>query len=257
MQRLRAKKAFIIDMDGVVYHGDRRLPGVVEFMAWLAAEGKQRLFLTNASNRSPHGLQAKMRRMGITARAAEFYTSAQAAAAFVAAQHPGGRAYVIGERCLKKALTAAGIAPDDTHPDVVVVGETPHWSFNRVKHAVNLVCGGAALIGTNPDAVDPGDNEWIPSTGAMIASIEKAAGVRAFFVGKPNPMMIYQGLAMLGAAPRDAVIIGDRLDTDILAGLQAGIDTVLVLSGITASADLARSAFQPAYVLDGVGEIPG
>ena len=257
MQRLRAKKAFIIDMDGVLYHGTRLMPGVREFIGWLRDEGKKYLFVTNASERSPRQLQAKMQTLGISTGAADFYTSAQATAAFLAAHRPGGKAYVIGEPCLTEALAAVGYGVDDEKPDFVVVGETRHYSFAQIERAVNLVYAGARLIGTNPDLVDPGENGLVPSTGAMIAPIERGAGVKAFFVGKPNPFILRQGLALLGAGCRDTVVIGDRLDTDILAGIQANMETLLVLSGIATAGDIVRSAFQPTWVLNGVKDIPG
>ena len=244
-------------MDGVLYHGNRLLPGVVEFVDWLKAENKQFLFLTNSSERSPRELQQKLARLGIMVDEFHFHTSALATASFLASQCPGGSAYVIGESGLTNALYEAGFSMNDVNPDYVVVGETRSYSFEKIEHAINLVLGGAKLIGTNPDLTGPGERGIIPATGSLTAPIELSTRRKAYFVGKPNPLMMRQALKRLNCEPEETAIIGDRMDTDIIAGVESDIATVLVLSGVTSREDLKRFGYRPSYVLDGVGDIPG
>jgi NagD protein len=255
LNKLREKRAFICDMDGVLYHGNRLLPDVREFTEWLKANNKQFLFLTNSSERSPHELQQKLDRLGIKVEALHFYTSALATASFLATQHPGGSAYVIGEAGLTNALYNAGFSMNDVNPDYVVVGETRSYSFEKLERAVNFVRAGAKLIGTNPDLTDKIEEGIAPATGSLIAPIELATGRKAYFVGKPNPLMMRHGLRMLNSRREETMIIGDRMDTDILAGIEAEIDTVLVLSGVTAREDLQNFAYRPDLVIEGIGDI--
>ena len=255
MDALRAKKAFICDMDGVIYHGNRLLPGVTKFLDWLGKECKKFLFLTNSSERSPRELREKMLRLTVQINEEHFYTSALATAEFLARQCPDGSVFVIGEAGLTKALYDAGFSMNDTNPDYVVVGETRNYSYDRLERAVHLVGNGAKLIGTNPDLSDPGENGVVPATGALIAPIELAIGSKAYFVGKPNPLMMRHALKKLGCRREETVIVGDRMDTDIIAGLESEIETVLVLSGVTSREHLERFAYRPRYILDGVGDI--
>jgi len=251
-----AKKGFICDMDGVIYHGNRLLPGVKEFVAWLRSEGKEFLFLTNSSERSRKELQQKMQRLGVDLGADHFYTSALATAGFISSQMPGASAYVIGEAGLINALYDVGITMNDVNPDYVVVGESPSYNLAKIEKAVNLVLGGSRLIATNPDVNGPVENGVAPGCGSLVAPIEMAAGTKAYFVGKPNPLMMRQGLRRLGCTREETVIIGDRMDTDIVAGVESEIDTVLVLSGVTSRDDLPRFSYRPRVILDGVGDIP-
>ena len=255
MQELRDKKGFICDMDGVIYHGNRLLPGVKEFVAWLKNEGKRFLFLTNSSERSPRELQQKMARLGVDIAAEHFYTSALATASFLASQKPNGSAYVIGEAGLTNALYDAGISMNDVNPDFVVVGEARSYSMDTVQRAVNLVLSGAKLIGTNPDLTGPIEQGVVPATGALIAPIELASGSKAYFVGKPNPLIMRHGLKRLNCNREETVIIGDRMDTDIIAGIESEIDTVLVLTGVTTVEGMKRFAYAPHYILENVGKI--
>jgi NagD protein len=253
---LADKAGFICDMDGVIYHGNRLLPGVHDFLAWLGAGGREFLFLTNSSERSPRELSEKLARLGLEVDERHFYTSAMATAAFLASQRPRGSAYVIGEPGLIHALYDAGFSMNDVSPDYVVVGETPAYNYDRIRHAAQLVLRGARLIGTNPDVTGPGEHGLVPATGALIAPIEMVTGVKAYFVGKPNPLMMRTGLERLGCRREETAIVGDRMDTDIIAGIEAGIDTVLVLSGVTSRDDLRAFSYRPHYVMDGVGDIP-
>ena len=253
---LREKKGFICDMDGVIYHGNILLPGVKEFVDWLYRENKSFLFLTNSSERSPKELQQKLERMGLAVDESHFYTSALATASFLSRQAPGCSAYVIGAPGLVGALYSAGITMNDVNPDYVVVGETGNYSFENIQKAVTLVLGGAKLIGTNSDLTGPVENGIAPACRALTAPIELATGKTAYFVGKPNPLMMRTGLKLLGCHSGEAAMVGDRMDTDIIAGIETGLDTVLVLSGVTNREDIDRYPFRPQHILSGVGEIP-
>lgn len=254
---IRSKKAFIIDMDGVIYHGNRLLKGAADFVAWLTKESKSFLFLTNSSERSPIELSQKLARLGIEVGAEHFYTSALATATFLAAQKPRGSAYVIGEPGLINALYDAGFTMNNVNPDYVVVGEGRGYSLEALDKAVKLVRGGARLIGTNPDLNGPAEDGIVPACGALVAPIELAAGNKAYFVGKPNPLMMRNAMRRLGASREETAIVGDRMDTDIVAGVEAEIETVLVLSGVTRPEDIERFAYRPRHTLEGVFEIPG
>jgi NagD protein len=253
---IRAKKAFIIDMDGVIYHGNRLLKGAAEFVGWLTANNKAFLFLTNSSDRSPLELAQKLSRLGILVEPEHFYTSALATAGFLASQHPGGSVYVIGEPGLIQALYDAGFTMNNVNPDYVVVGEGRGYSLEALERAVKLVMGGARLIGTNPDLSGPVEGGIVPACGALVAPIELAAKVKAYFVGKPNPLMMRHGMRRLNANREDTVIIGDRMDTDIVAGVESDIETVLVLSGVTTLEDIPEHPYQPRHILEGIFEIP-
>ncbi len=249
------KKGFICDMDGVIYHGDKILPGVVEFVQWLKNNDKKFLFLTNSSAHSPIELQQKLNRMGLDVTMEHFYTSALATAKFLASQKPGCTAYVIGEPGLINALYEAGITMNDINPDYVVVGETRNYNYEAINRAVKLVFGGAKLIGTNPDMTGPSENGIVPACKAFVSPIELTTGSIPYYVGKPNPIMMRTGINMLGVSPEDAVIVGDRMDTDIIAGIESGIETALVLSGVTTLENMKSFPYRPNYIYAGVGEI--
>lgn len=256
MIELNQKKGFICDMDGVIYHGNKILPGVPEFIQWLKNETKEYLFLTNNSGATPRELHQKLERMGLDVPEENFYTSALATAAFVKAQAPGCSAYVIGEAGLLNALYDAGITMNDVNPDYVIVGEGKAYSLDTLTKAVNLVLKGAKLIGANSDVSGPIENGIAPACKALVAPIEIATGREAYFCGKPNPLMMRTGLKILGCHSDEAVMIGDRMDTDVISGLESGMSTVLVLSGVTSKEKLQKYAYQPNLVLDGVGDIP-
>ena len=256
METLRKKQGFICDMDGVIYHGNRLLPGVKEFVEWLYRENKNFLFLTNSSERSPKELQQKLARMGLDVDESHFYTSALATAKFIARQTPGGSAYVIGGAGLIMALHDAGITMNDYDPDYVIVGEGNAYNYENILKAVSLVQKGARLIGTNSDITAPAEHGNIPACGAMVAPIEMATGQSAYFVGKPNPLMMRTGLRILGVHSEDAVMIGDRMDTDMVAGIETGLDTALVLSGVSTKEDVLKFPYRPRLILNGVGDIP-
>ena len=254
---IRNKDNFICDMDGVIYHGNRLIPGVKEFIEWLENNGKNFLFLTNGSGRSPRELAQKLERMGLHVGQEHFYTSAQATAAFLQSQCPGGSAYVIGEPGLTYALYEAGFSMNDVNPDYVVFGGPKSINYEQIEKASRLVMDGAKLIGTNSDLVDPSEHGIIPACRALISPIELTTGRKAYYVGKPNPLMMRHALKTLNCHRADAVLIGDRMDTDIIAGIETDIDTVLVLSGVTSMDDLEKFAYRPKYILNNVGEIAG
>lgn len=256
MESLWSKKGFICDMDGVIYHGNRLLEGTHEFLNWLEQTKKNYIFLTNSSERSPRELQEKLERMGLNVAEEHFYTSAMATAEYLDMQCPGGSAYVIGEAGLVGAIYNAGFSMNDVSPDYVVVGETTSYSYEKIVRAIRLVNAGAKLIGTNPDLTGPSEDGILPATRALIAPIELATGKQAYFIGKPNPLMMRRAQKRLGTSIEDTAIVGDRMDTDIIAGIESEIDTVLVLSGVTAREDIKLYPYRPSYVLAGIGRIP-
>ena len=257
LTELRNKNAFICDMDGVIYHGNRIIPGVLEFVSWLRNNGKKFLFLTNSSERSPRELTQKLGRMGLEVDESHFYTSALATASFLASQCKGGSVYVIGEPGLTYALYEAGFSMNDVNPDYVVFGETRSLSYEKIEKAVRLVMNGAKLIGTNSDLTAPLENGIAPACRALISSIEMTTGKNAYFVGKPNPLMMRHALKKLGCHRVEAAIIGDRMDTDMIAGIESELDTVLVLSGVSDSKTIDNFPYRPKYVLNNVGDIVG
>ena len=257
MENITKKIGFICDMDGVIYHGSRILDGVTEFVNWMLENNKKFVFLTNSSERTPQELSMKLERMGLHVTADHFYTSAMATAEFLHSQKPDSTAYVIGEAALTKALYDHGIYMNDVNPDYVVVGETRTYSFEKIEKAIDLVLKGAKLIGTNPDITGPTEKGIAPATGALIAPIEIATGKKAYFVGKPNPLMLRHGLKMLDCHSADIAFIGDRMDTDIIAGIESELDTVLVLSGVSTVDTPNNFPYRPKYILRDVGEIAG
>jgi len=255
IENIKSKAGFIIDMDGVIYHGNKILPGVHDFLNWMENNGKKYLFLTNASQKTPKELHEKLKRLGINVDEDHFYTSALATASFLASQKPNGSAYIIGDAGLIHALYSVGYTTNNVNPDYVVVGDTNGYNFEKIEAAVNLVLKGARLIGTNPDISGPVENGITPSVKALIAPIEIASGKKAYFVGKPNPLMMRIALKRLGVKREDAVVIGDRMDTDIRCGLESEIDTLLVLSGITSRDEIDKFPYRAQYVLNGVVDL--
>lgn len=251
-----AIKGFICDMDGVIYHGNQILPGVREFIQWLQEEHKEYLFLTNNSGYTRRELNQKLARMGLDVPEEHFYTSALATAAFLKQQAPGCSVFAIGEAGLLNALYDAGVTMNDVNPDYVVVGEGRAYSLDTLTKATNLVLNGAKLIGANSDVSGPIENGIAPACGALVAPIEMATGKKAYFCGKPNPLMMRTGLRLLGCHSAEAVMIGDRMDTDVISGMESGMSTVLVLSGVSTRDTLDTYAYRPSIVLNGVGDIP-
>lgn len=254
-EELKNKTAFISDMDGVIYHGNNLLPGAADFVRMLEKRRLKYLFLTNSSERTPRELAEKLSRLGVDVAPEHFYTSALATADFLSRQKPGCSVFAIGEAGLTNALYEKGISMNDVDPDFVVIGETRSYSFERLEKAVHLVLKGAKLIGTNPDLTGPTEKGIVPATGALISPIELSTGKKGYFIGKPNPFMMRRAVKFLNAMSRETVIIGDRMDTDIIAGVEAEVDTVLVLSGVTKQDDIGKFAYSPKYIMSGLAEL--
>ncbi len=255
IEEIRKKKAFICDMDGVVYHGNEIIPGVKEFIAWVKKHKKKFLFLTNNSGKSPKELETKLSRMGLDVDESHFYTSAQATARFLSLQSPGCSAFVVGEPYLYNALYSAGITINDYDPDYVVIGETYNYNLDAMCKAMRLVEKGARLIGTNSDLTYPNEEGNVPACRALVSPLELTTGVQAYYVGKPNPLMMRTALHMMNVHSADAVMIGDRMDTDIIAGIESGLASVLVLTGVSDLENIKKFPYRPRYILDKLGDI--
>jgi NagD protein len=248
-------RSWLIDMDGVLVHEETAIPGAAAFLARLAELGMGFMVMTNNSIYTPRDLAARLQVSGLDVPEANIWTSALATARFMRKQRPGGTAFVIGEAGLTTALHDADYTLTERDPDYVVIGETRTYSFERVTRAVRLVAAGARFIATNPDPTGPTADGPVPATGAVTALISRATGVQPYFVGKPNPLMVRSALNALDAHSETAAIIGDRMDTDIKSGLEAGMHTVLVLTGSTAAADVDRYPFRPSRVVDSIADL--
>jgi NagD protein len=246
---------FLIDMDGVIYRGSELIPGADEFIGRLLAADVPFLFLTNNSQRTRRDVATKLARLGILVEERHIFTCAMATARFLAAQKPGGTAYVIGEGGLLQALHANGYSIVDQDPDYVVVGEGRSHNFEMLETAVRMIDGGAKLIATNLDANCPTQDGPRPGCGAIVAMLATATGRRAFSVGKPSPVMMRAARKELGLSTAQITVIGDTMETDILGGVQMGYRTMLVLSGSTRRADLSRYAYQPDVVLESIADL--
>lgn len=242
-------------MDGVLVHGGVAVPGAARFVESLASAGRDLLVLTNNSLYTPRDLAARLAAAGLEIPVESLWTSALATARFLHTQRPGGTAFVIGEAGLTTALHDAGYVLTDKDPDYVVLGETHSYSFSAITKAIRLVSAGARFIATNPDPIGPSAEGILPATGAVAALITRATGVEPYFVGKPNPLMMREGLNVLGAHSESAVMVGDRMDTDVVSGIEAGLETVLVLSGVTAAGDVERFPYRPTRVVGSVADL--
>ncbi len=256
LETIRRKKVFLIDMDGVIYHGKFLLPGVQEFLAWLKSEGKTYRFVTNNSYFTQQELSERLERMGVHTAPEDFYTSAMAAAAFCVRQSDRPTAWAIGANGLYDALARAGVEITENQPEFMIMGEAvDEYTCHALAKALTFIMNGSRLIGTNADVAGPGSYGLIPATGGMIAPLEMASGKKAYFVGKPNPLMLRQVMDQIGCHASDCVMIGDSMGTDILGALETGIATVLVLSGMTKREDVAKYAYRPDVILDGIGSL--
>jgi NagD protein len=249
-------KSILTDMDGVLVRGRAIIPGAREFLERLVAEGRQYLVMTNNSLYPPGILQHRLARIGLEVPADRIHTSALATAQFLDAQRPRGSAYVIGEDGLFEALEDIGYTFTDQAPDYVVLGETQDYSFDRITRAIRLIAGGARFLATNPDVSGPSEEGLVPATGAVAALIERAIGAAPYYIGKPNPLMIRTALRRLGEHSENAIMVGDRMDTDILIGLESGLETVLVLTGVTSRELVARFPYQPTRIVESVADLP-
>ncbi|WP_226338303.1 HAD-IIA family hydrolase [Arthrobacter sp. UM1] len=248
-------ECWLTDMDGVLVHESHPLPGAAELIDWWRETGKRFLVLTNNSIYTPRDLRARLLQSGFDVPEESIFTSALATAEFLKRQHPGGRAFVIGEAGLTTALHEAGFILTDSEPDYVVLGETRTYSFEAITKAIRLIQAGARFIATNPDATGPSKEGDLPATGAVASLITTATKREPYVVGKPNPMMFRAALNRIDAHSETTAMIGDRMDTDIVAGMEAGLQTVLVYTGITSESDVDVFPFSPDYSFDGVEDL--
>jgi NagD protein len=249
------KKAFLLDMDGVLVRGRTPIPGAQDFLTRLEQTKTPFLVLTNNPIYTPRDLAHRLTQVGLRVPEDRLFTSAMATAQFLAQQRPGGTAYVIGETGLTSALHQVGYVQTSHSPDYVVLGDTTFYSFDQITQAVRLVAAGARFIATNPDANGPAEGGIVPACGALASVIERATGVRPYFVGKPNPLMMRRALNTLGTHSENTVMVGDRMDTDVIAGMEAGMETVLVLTGVTRAEEVERFPYRPTHVLPSVAAI--
>ncbi|WP_229116153.1 HAD-IIA family hydrolase [Parenemella sanctibonifatiensis] len=250
-----AVHCWLTDMDGVLVHEQQALPGANDFIAALERMGRRYLVLTNNSIFTPRDLQARLARGGIEIPESALWTSALATAQFLREQSPGSSAYVIGETGLTSAIHDAGFVQDDVSPEYVVLGETRSYSFTAITQAIRLISRGAKFIATNPDPTGPSADGPIPATGSVAAMITQATGINPYYVGKPNPLMMRSALNRIEAHSETTVMIGDRMDTDVVSGIEAGLRTILVLSGSTQAAEITRFPYRPTFVKDGIADV--
>ncbi|HEX7975900.1 MAG TPA: HAD-IIA family hydrolase [Anaerolineales bacterium] len=248
-------KNYLIDMDGVLVRGTALIPGANEFLERLEEQGCKYLILTNNPLFTPADLAHRLQNIGLNVTENKIFTSAIATARFLERQKPHGKAFVIGESGLTSPIHNAGYIITDIQPDYVVLGETFSYNLEMITKAIRLIADGAKFLATNPDVNGPSENGIVPACGAMAALIEKACGRSPFFIGKPNPLMMRMALNYLEAHSEETVMVGDRMDTDIFAGLTSGMATILVLSGVTQSVDIDRFPYLPTHIVPSVLEI--
>jgi NagD protein len=248
-------KNYLMDMDGVIVHGPALIPVAADFVQRLQAQDIPFLIVTNNSEYTPRDLQMRLSYLGLNVKPEEIFTSALATAQFLHSQSPNGRAFVVGESGLTTALHEVGYTLTDQDPEYVVLGETTTYGFQRITRAIRLINAGARLIATNPDVSGPGEGGIVPATGSLAALISAATGVKPYFVGKPNPLMMRTALRTLNAHSEESVMIGDRMDTDIVAGTESGLRTILVLTGVTTRDMVNRFPYRPTWIRESVAEI--
>jgi len=248
-------KNYIMDMDGVIVRGAEPVPGAIEFIDKMREKQIPFLVLTNNSIYTPRDLANRLRYIGINVLDDAVYTSGIATARFLHSQRPDATAYAIGEAGLTTALHEVGYVLTEHSPDYVVLGETSTYSFERITTAIRLIMSGARFIATNPDPIGPAQGGMAPATGAVAALIEKATGVMPYYVGKPNPLMLRTALRSINAHSEETVMIGDRMDTDIVMGIESGLKTILVLTGVTTREQIERFPYRPTEVLESVADI--
>jgi NagD protein len=248
--------SIISDMDGVIYRGNQLIDGANEFVERMISSETKFLFLTNNSEQTPRDLKRKLNKMGIKGLCENnFITSAMATAMFLRQQKENASAYVLGGGGLINELYNVGYTISQSNPDYVVVGKTSHFNYESLKTAVGLIKNGAKFIGTNPDMIDPTENGFEPACGTILAAIEAASGKKPYIIGKPNSLMMMMAAKKLGVRPEESVMIGDRMDTDIVGGMEAGMKTCLVLSGVSKREDIDDFPYSPDFVFESVAEI--
>jgi NagD protein len=248
-------KSWLMDMDGVLVHEEQAIPGADRFIATLREKSIPFLVLTNNSIYTRRDLAARLRASGLDIPEQSIWTSALATAGFLRDQRPGGSAFVIGEAGLTTALHQEGYTLTERDPDYVVLGETRTYSFERITQAIRLIENGARFIATNPDATGPSPDGSLPATGAVAALITRATQREPYYVGKPNPLMMRSALNAIDAHSETTAMIGDRMDTDVVSGLEAGLETVLVLTGVSTRESAELFPFRPSRILDSVADL--
>lgn len=255
MSKRKPIESWLTDMDGVLIHEGRLIPGADEFIKRVRESGRRFLVLTNNSIYTPRDLRARLAHTGIDLPEEAIWTSALATAQFLAGQRPDGSAYVIGEAGLTTALHEVGYVLTENEPDYVVLGETRTYSFEAITRAIRLIDNGARFICTNPDPTGPSPEGPLPACGSVAALITRATGVQPYFVGKPNPLMMREGLNKIEAHSETTAMVGDRMDTDVLCGLEAGLQTFLVLTGVTRADEVDRFPYLPSTVVQSVADL--
>ena len=248
-------KSYLLEMDGVLVRGNKAIAGAQQLIEKFLENETRFAILTNNPMHTPRDLQRRLKNVGLDVPHDRLFTSAVATAQFLHTQMPGGSAFVIGESGLTVAMHEVGYVLTDKDPDYMVLGETTNYNFEQISKAVRLVAAGARFIATNPDASGPTEHGIEPACGAMAALIEKATGIAPYFVGKPNPLMMRAALRFLGAHSEETVMIGDRMDTDVVAGMESGLETILVLTGVTAESDIGKFPYRPTKVRNSVADI--
>ena len=249
------RKSYLLDMDGVLMRGNQPIAGAQRFIERMMESQLKFGILTNNPMFTPRDLQHRLAAAGLNVPVDCLFTSAMATAQFLHSQMPNGSAFVIGESGLTSAMHDVGYVLTDSQPDYVVLGETTNYNFERITKAVRLIAAGARFIATNPDPTGPTDKGIQPACGAMAALIEAATGIKAYFIGKPNPLMMRSALRFLGSHSEETVMVGDRMDTDVIAGVESGLETILVLSGVTQKDQIWQYPYRPTQVVSSVAEI--
>lgn len=252
---MRKPKNYLMDMDGVLVKGSTAIPGAARFIDQLNDQGIPYLVLTNNPLYTPRDLAHRLQTAGLSVPTERIFTSALATAMFVNQQRPNGKAYVIGESGLTGAIHDVGYVITDKEPDYVILGETHGYNFTQITKAIRLIVEGARFIATNPDPSGPTEEGLVPACGAMAALIESASGVAPFFIGKPNPLMMRTALNYLGAHSEETAMIGDRMDTDIVGAVSSGMETILVLTGVTQRGDVERFPYRPTHIVESIGQV--
>lgn len=248
-------KAVLMDMDGVLIRGSQVIPGAVDFIERLKRDAVPFMVLTNNSRFTPRDLHARLASIGLDIPEKNIFTSALATARFLDTQRPQSTAFVMGEAGLTTALHEIGYVMTEHSPEYVVLGETLSYSYSQITRASQLIMAGARFIATNPDPNGPTDRGIVPACGAVAALITEATGVKAYFVGKPNPLMMRAALRQIGAHSEETVMIGDRMDTDMVAGIESGLETILVLTGVTTADSVDRFPYRPHRVAESIAEL--
>jgi NagD protein len=255
MPRTGEIRSWLMDMDGVLVHEEHAIPGAQEFLTQLRERGTPFLVLTNNSIYTRRDLAARLAATGLEVPEESIWTSALATAKFLEDQRPGGTAFVIGEAGITTALHESGYTMTDREPDYVVLGETRTYSFERITAAIRLIENGARFLCTNPDATGPSREGPLPAAGSVAALITRATGVEPYYVGKPNPLMMRSALNAIDAHSESTAMVGDRMDTDIVSGLEAGLESILVLTGVTSREQAERFPFRPSRIVDSVADL--